>query len=145
MNTDDDILPAPDGWELRSHSETFSGRAGPFYFRTEKEKPGVAFYSKPHHANLGGVIHGGALLTLADMSLWDICMREVGRFHGVTVTLNSEFVGPGPIGSFIVATGEPVKIGRKLMFARGIIKAGDVPILTFSGTLKRLGPAGQRG
>ena len=140
-NTVVDTPPAPEGWLLRSHAETFSGRAGPFYFRKEGLGPGVAFFSMPHHANLGGVIHGGMLMTLADMSLWDICMRSAGRFHGVTVTMNAEFVGAGPIGEFIEATGDVIKLGRKLMFARGIITAKGEPILTFSGTLKRLGPA----
>ncbi len=134
-----EIRRAPQGWTLQSHGDTFSARAGPFYFREEGGAAGVGFFSEPHHANLGGMVHGGALLTLADMALWDICRREVGLFRGVTVTLNSEFVGPGPVGAFIEATGEMTKAGRKLMFARGTISAkGDV-LMSFSGTLKRVG------
>ena len=83
-------------------------------------------------------MHGGALLTLADMALWDICRREVGVFNGVTVTLNAEFVGAGPVGEFIETTGEMVKAGRKLMFARGLVSARGEPLMSFSGTLKRL-------
>ncbi|WP_165793630.1 PaaI family thioesterase [Hyphococcus luteus] len=130
---------APDGWTLQSHNETFSGHAGPFFFREEGGAPGVGFFSEPHHANLGGIVHGGALLTLADMALWDICRREVGLFRGVTVTLNAEFVGAGPVGEFIEATGEMVKAGRKLMFARGTVSAKGNVLMSFSGTLKRVG------
>lgn len=122
---------------MQSHSDTFSGHAGPFYFRNEGPA-GVGFFSEPHHANGLGVIHGGALLTLADMALWDICRREVGVFRGVTVTLNAEFVGPGPIGEFIEATGDVVKLGRKMMFARGLISAKGDMLMSFSGTLKRI-------
>lgn len=118
---------------------TFSGHAGPFYYRPAGEPSGVGFFAEPHHANFGGVIHGGALLTLADMALWDICRREVGPFKGVTVTLNSEFVGPGPAGAFIEATGEIVKLGRKMMFARGLITAKGDTLMSFSGSVKRIG------
>ncbi|MHA7873566.1 MAG: PaaI family thioesterase [Hyphococcus sp.] len=128
---------APDGWILQSHPQTFSAHAGPFYFREDGKRPGVGFYAEAHHANLGGVVHGGALMTLADMSLWDICRREVGYFKAVTVTLNAEFVAPGPIGAFIEATGEMTKAGRSLLFARGQLLANETTLLTFSGTLKR--------
>ncbi len=136
---DDNRALAPDGWTLQFHTETFSGRAGPFYFRKEGSPAGVGFFAGPQHANLGGVIHGGALLTLADMALWDICRREVGVFKGVTVTMNSEFVAAGPVGGFIEATGEMVRAGRKLMFARGLVSAAGEPVMVFSGTLKRIG------
>lgn len=132
-------LTIPDGWRPQSHLETFSGHAGPFYFRDPGPIPGVGFFSEAHHANLAGVVHGGALMTLADMSLWDIASREIGMFRGLTVTMNSEFVGPGPIGAFIEATGEVTRAGRKLVFARGLVTSGGEPILSYSGTLKRIG------
>jgi len=79
-------------------------------------------------------------MTLADMALWDICRRVIGRFHGVTVTMNAEFVGPGEIGKFIMATGEATKIGKSLMFARGQVTCEGETLLVFSGTLKRIKP-----
>ncbi len=132
------IKSAPSGWVVQSHSNTFSGIAGPYYFRKEGAIPGVGFFSEPRHANLGGIVHGGAMMTLADMALWDICRRSEGVFRGVTVTMNSEFVGAGPIGVFIEATGEMTKAGRSLMFARGLVTSDGKPLLSFSGTLKRL-------
>ena len=131
----------PANWKLQSFPDTFSAHAGPFYFRDYAEKePGVGFLSQPHHANAGGIIHGGALLTLADMALWDICRRVIGPFRAVTVTVNAEFIGPGTIGKFIMATGEPTKIGKSLLFASGLISCDGEPLLAFSGTLKRINP-----
>lgn len=128
----------PQGWVLQSHRDTFSGHAGPFYFRDFSDsRPGVGLLSEPRHANAGGMIHGGALLTLADMSLWDICRRAGGSFNAVTLTLNSEFIAPGPIGRFIVAGGEAVRTGKSILFARGDIRCGDDVLMTFSGALKR--------
>ena len=128
----------PSGWVKQSHPQTFSHHAGPFYFREEGATPGVGFWAEPHHANLGGIIHGGALMTLADMALWDICRREIGLFKAVTVTFNADFIGPGPVGSFIEASGEMTKSGRSLLFARGLVSANGKSLLSFSGTLKRL-------
>lgn len=128
----------PPGWKIQSFPDTFSAHAGPFWFRDYAEKtPGVGFLAEAHHANAGGIVHGGALLTLADMSLWDICRRVVGPFKAVTLTLNSEFIAPGPIGKFIVATGEPLRIGKSLLFARGVVACDGETLLSFSGTLKR--------
>ena len=134
----EEVDPVPDGWSLQSHMNTFSGHAGPFYFRDDRSKSGVGFFSKPHHANAGGVIHGGVLMTLADMSLFDICFREHGMFNAVTVTLNSEFLAPGPVGEFIEASGDLVKSGKRMLFARGLITAKGKPLLAFSGSLSRI-------
>ena len=129
----------PEGWVQLAPSETFSAIAGPIWFRPYSERePGCGFASEQRHANYGGIIHGGALLTLADMALWDICRRVVGRFAGVTVTMNTEFLAPGPIGKFIMATGEATKIGKSLMFARGQVSCEGETLLVFSGTLKRV-------
>lgn len=131
----------PEGWVQLAPVETFSAMAGPYYFRPYDEKePGCGFLSEPRHTNIGGIVHGGALLTLADMALWDICRRVVGRFRGVTVTMNSEFLSPGPVGKFIMATGETTRIGKSMMFARGLVTCDGEKLLAFSGALKRINP-----
>lgn len=130
--------PIPDGWVLQPFPETFSFHAGPFYFRDpDGQTPGVGFVSCSQHANAGGMVHGGALMTLADMSLWDICRRQVGKLRAVTVTLNAEFVGKGEIGKFIEASGEATKIGGSMLFARGLVTCEGRTLLSFSGSLKR--------
>ena len=128
----------PEGWVKRVWADTFSAHAGPFYFRERGAQPGVGFYSEPRHANLGGVVHGGMLMTLADMSMFDICFRQTEEFKAVTVTMNAEFLKPAPIGAFIEAAGEVVRAGRSLSFVRGLVVTGETPLLSFSGTLKRI-------
>ena len=129
--------PAPPGWRMQSPTNTYGYMVGPFYFREDGPTPGVGFFSAQRHANLGGVIHGGALMTLADMSLFDICIRAEGRIRAVTLTLNSEFIRPGPVGEFIEASGELVKAGKNVLFARGLVSANGKTLLSFSGSLKR--------
>jgi len=139
INEEPTVKPIPPGWMMRSHPQTFSAHAGPFYFREEGSVPGVGFFSEPHHANLGQVVHGGALMTLADMALFDICFRAEGKmFKAVTVTLNAEFLTPAPIGEFIEASGEVVKSGKRLSFVRGLVVAHEKTILSFSGSLMRI-------
>ncbi len=137
MDDETEYEPAPEGWVLHPLPFSFAGRAGPFYWR-EEGAPSVGFFSKPYHGNLGNVVHGGALLTLADMALFAICRDALAGSHAVTVTLNSEFLNPGPIGAFITADGEVVKAGKSILMARGTVCAGDTPLLAFSGVLKRL-------
>ncbi len=134
-----DELPdaVPAGWSAVPLSDTFSGVAGPYYFRNG-DAPGVGFVAEKRHLNLGGIVHGGCLATLADMSLWDICRRKIGPFRAVTVTLNTEFLAPGQLGEFVYAEGDALKTGRSLLFSRGVVRAGDRVLMSFSGTLKRL-------
>ena len=127
----------PDGWVKREQPLTFSSYVGPIFFR-EGPNPGVGFFAEARHANFGGVVHGGMLMTLADMALFDIVFRKTGPFKAVTVTMNSEFLAPAPIDAFIEASGEVLKAGRSMFFVRGLVTSGDKSLLSFSGSLKRL-------
>ncbi len=77
-------------------------------------------------------------MTLADMALFDICFRREGAFSAVTVSLNSEFLRPAPIGDFIEASGEIMKAGKAMSFVRGVVTANERPVLNFSGSLMRI-------
>ncbi len=124
---------------MQSFPDTFSAHAGPFHFRDHAEKePGVGFLATPQHANANGMVHGGVLLTLADMSLWDICRRVVGPMRAVTVSVNADFVGAGEVGAFIMATGETTKASGSLLFARGLITSNGKTLMNYSGILKRI-------
>ena len=130
--------PAPPGWLIQQWRSNFAWRAGPFYFRDEGPAPGVGFFATAQHANMGDTIHGGALLTLADMALFDICRRRIGPFRAVTITLNTEFLAPAPIGAFIEAGGEMTGGGRKILMCRGLVTAAHTSLMSFSGTLRRV-------
>ena len=87
-------------------------------------------------ANIGGVVHGGALATLADVALFVIAGQGTVRRDAVTLTLNTAFVAPAPLGRFIVASGRIVHAGRSVVFVDGEVTDGERVCLTFSGTLK---------
>ena len=133
-----DFPPPPEGWKLQTLSTHFGTHSGPFYFR-EGDAPGVGFFSEERHTNIANFVHGGMLLTLADMALWDIARRRIGPFRAVTLTLNSEFIAPGPLGAFIEAGGEVLRATRSLIFVRGLVTSRGETLLAFSGTLKLFG------
>ena len=94
------------------------------------------------NCNSGGSIHGGALMTFADFALFMIAGGMETAVHGVTVTMNSEFVGAAEPGRMLAARGEVIRAGGSLVFVRGIISDEDRAVLSFSGTIKRLRRAG---
>ncbi|MEM8497666.1 MAG: PaaI family thioesterase [Pseudomonadota bacterium] len=136
------MQPPQEGWILSEDPfpDFFSDFAGPFYTRPKGGPPGVGFYTQAHHGNYIGLVHGGALMTLIDILMWDICRRSAS-FDGLkvaTVNLQTDFMAPCRVGSFIHGTGEVMKEGGKLMFARGVLKSNNTAVMSFSGIMKKV-------
>jgi uncharacterized protein (TIGR00369 family) len=130
------------GWLKWMPGDPFEDHVGPFYARRDPDGDGdamvCAFRPKPHNCNGGGMIHGGTLMTFADYALFMVAGQSGEMVHGVTVTFNSEFVGPAKCGEMLTARGEIVRAGKSLVFLRGLISGEAGPVLAFSGTIKRI-------
>ncbi len=124
-------LPFPDG---------FSEQSGPYLFRHPDSSAGVGFIATKKHENYIGLVHGGALLSLVDVTMWDICQREIGAefLLAATITMNVEFASSAKVGDFVQGTGQLVKRGRNILFVRGLVKSEEKIVLSFSGTMKHL-------
>ena len=85
-------------------------------------------------------MHGGSLMTFADMALFAIARDELTGMRGVTVSLDNQFLDAGWEGELIEASGEVSRAGASLVFARGQVTSGDRLLLTFSGVIKKLRP-----
>jgi uncharacterized protein (TIGR00369 family) len=119
--------------------EPFDEKAGPFFHRTDADGRLVAaFRADRSHTNGLKVVHGGCLLTLADYALFTMSIQHSGGDEVVTVSLNGEFLGAARENDLIVAHPEIVKSGRSMIFARGLLKVHDKPILSFSGAMMRV-------
>jgi uncharacterized protein (TIGR00369 family) len=119
--------------------EPFDEKAGPFYHRTENGGRLVAaFRANRSHTNGLGLVHGGCLFSLADYSLFTAAVQQAGGDEVVTVSMNGEFIGSARGGDLVVAHPEIVKAGRTMVFARGLLKANDKPVLSFSGAMMRV-------
>lgn len=128
------------GWTTWSQGgDPYETHIGPFYFRSEENGAArCVFEPRPHHLNGGATIHGGCLMSFADFALFAIAHNALAGAHAVTLTFNSEFIGAGNLNGLVEARGEVVRDTRSVTFVRGIVTQAERPLLSFSGTLKKI-------
>ncbi len=129
------------GWRRFDTRETFDSLIGPFYFRRDEDGHfRCAFRAAQKHMNAGGRMHGGVLMTFADISLFALAYEEMEGRRGVTVQLDSTFLDGAHVGDLLEATGEVTRAGGSLVFVRGQIVSGERLLFTFSGVIKKMRP-----
>jgi acyl-coenzyme A thioesterase PaaI-like protein len=57
---------------------------------------------------------------------------------GVTVSFGCEFLDAAPESELVEGTGDIMRAGGSMIFLRGLLKSAERPLLTFSGTIKRV-------
>jgi acyl-coenzyme A thioesterase PaaI-like protein len=138
------LVPAENGpwagWYRWAGTDPFEDGTGPFYLRRDEQGIVTGFLPGPANLNGHGNVHGGCLMTFADFSLFMFAAADGQEVNGVTVSMNSEFIGAAESGVLLEARGELLGGGRSLAFVRGVITAGTRRILSFSGTIKRTLP-----
>lgn len=129
------------GWSTwSSGADPYESSIGPFCFRDEADgQVRCAFMPTRAHLNGGGAIHGGALMSFADFSLFAIARHALIDTKAVTVTFNGEFIAGGAPDVMVEATGEVLRATRTMLFVRGLIRQSGRTLLAFSGTLKKIG------
>ena len=131
------------GWMTYDLKDTFDTVVGPFYGRPDPDgRMRCAFRAEQKHMNAGGRMHGGCLMTFADIALFQIAYQEMEGASGVTVQLDSTFIDGAYVGELIEATGEVTKAGKSLIFARGQITTGERMLMSFSGVIRKFTPRG---
>ena len=129
------------GWQTYDLHGTFDQVVGPFYFKLDADgRMRCAFRAEPKHMNTGGRMHGGCLMTFADIALFQTAYQEMEGQSGVTVQLDSTFIDGAHVGELVEATGEVVRAGGSLIFVRGQITTGDRMLMTFSGVIRKFKP-----
>lgn len=119
--------------------DPFETLCGPLCFRTEPDgRARAAFQPETKHLNGGGVLHGGALMTFADFSLFAIAHAVLDGQHAVTVTLNCELAGAGTLDGPVYAEGRVARQTKSLVFVQGWLEQNGATIATFSGVLKKI-------
>ncbi|HVY86249.1 MAG TPA: PaaI family thioesterase [Caulobacterales bacterium] len=121
-------------------TDPYETHLGPFCFRVVDGRAQCAFEPKPHHCNGGGAIHGGALMSFADFSLFSIAHNALtDGVKAVTLSCNCEFISAGTLDGWIESDGDVLRVTRSLIFVRGLIRQRTRPVLAFSGALKKIG------
>lgn len=136
-----DLLVATEGefagWRTWSR-DTFESHNGPFWHKIEDDgRVRCAFRAETKHLNGLKHVHGGCYMTFADYCLFAFA-SPVLQGPAVTVTFASEFLNAAYEGELVEAEGEVTRAGGSLIFVRGLLKSGERPLFSFSGTIKRV-------
>jgi len=119
---------------------SFAAATGRLLFKPDGPGRGLTrMFPTEDHMNMGGSIHGGAVMSFIDMSLFagGLC-AGMQRGHYVTLDLTTHFLARGRAGSPLDAEVELVRQTRSLAFMQGIVRQDGEPCYSFSGTLKRI-------
>ena len=129
----------PDGYRVFDPIDPFENGAGPFYCPNRDDgDPRFVFLAEPRHCNTGGVLHGGLLMTLADLALCATACRDLPEERAITVAMNTEFVAAGVAGDLVVARGEVIRRTGSLVFLRGQVAVGERILINCSSVVKRV-------
>ena len=155
--TDHSILPAgarpdPDhpGWYSWGElpAESFAAQTGRMIFKpTDPGRAVVRMFPEDRHMNLGGSIHGGAVMSFIDMALFSggFC-AGMARGHYVTLDLATRFIARGKSG---VPLDAHVRLLKQtpggLVFIDGHCEQGGAICYSFSGSLKRIKSRSETG
>ena len=138
--------PDPDhpgwwSWDLAAAkaSERFNATIGKLLVRADGPRRATCrMFPEERHANLGDMVHGGAILTFIDMAFF-----AGGRLAGadvmraVTLDCSVRFLSPGRIGIPLDAEVELLRETRRLAFFAGkVVQDGEL-VAAFTGALRK--------
>lgn len=119
--------------------EPFDELVGPFYFKGSGSNLICAFRASARNGNKIDVVHGGALMTFADYSMYVSLFDHYRVEKIVTISMTSEFLSFAKVGDYLEAKNDIVRSGRSLAVVRGMVTLESKPILNYSATFKILG------
>lgn len=128
----------PQGAEEVSQA-AFTRHVGPLYRLADTEDGAVkrfAFAVTEKHMNAAGSVHGGMLMTLADLAMSRTSRLVSGAKSCATVSLNCDFVGPGRLGDIVEARVRVTRRSRTIVFLAAELAANDRVLLTANGLWK---------
>ncbi len=119
---------------------SFAAATGKLLFRPDGPNRGLArMLVTDAHLNLGGSIHGGAVMSFIDMAMFagGRC-AGMAEGHYVTLDLTTHFIARGRPGVPLDAHVELVTQTRGHAFLQGVCTQDGEPCYSFTGTLKRI-------
>ena len=125
------------GWRTWTR-DNFETHNGPFWHRMEDDgRIHCAFRVAKKHLNGGNNVHGGCFMSFADYCLFATA-ATILRGPGVTMSFACEFLDAASEGELIEGRAEVTRAGNSVLFMRGMLTSGERPVLSFSGTIKRV-------
>ena len=109
-------LQIPKGFKpYKTIEGKFASHIGPYFLKRKFPNTIFGTYIENYQSNLNEVAHGGFLMAYAD-SVGGFFAYNTVKKGIVTINLNSQFIRPAPVGSWLEAIGEVKKYGKRLVF-----------------------------
>lgn len=93
--------------------------------------------ARKQHTNPLGAVHGGLYMSILDAAMGN-AVRSLG-VKAVTVDLSTGFIAAAALGEVLIASGEVIKSGKSMLFARAQVTAGNRIVADARGTFYRIG------
>jgi acyl-coenzyme A thioesterase 13 len=107
---------------------------GPFYSKGKGAGMVVGLRALEQHMNPRRLVHGGVLMTLADIALgYAMATTEDPPLGLITSNLSADIAGSAKLGDWIEARVDLQKIGRTLAFANAYLHVDEARIASVSG------------
>ncbi|MEL6773707.1 MAG: PaaI family thioesterase [Pseudomonadota bacterium] len=90
------------------------------------------------HINVGGVCHGGVLMSLADITMGTATYEAGGGHPCATIEMDCHFIAAAKEGQVLIATAEQLRKVRGLSFMTCRLAAGGRLVMRASGIWKYL-------
>jgi len=117
----------------------FNLHAGPFYRLPDQGTVRrFAFVALEKHMNSVGTVHGGLLMTFADIAMSRTSRLATDAKSCSTVSLSCDFVGAGKLGDLIDIRVHVTRQTRTLVFLSSHMTAGDRVLMSAQGMWKIL-------
>jgi uncharacterized protein (TIGR00369 family) len=133
-------MPVPPGIPEDAEDVSLGGFnkfVGPLYrLPDDGERTRFAFAVADKHMNAAGTVHGGMLMSLADVSMSRTSRDTTKAESCSTVALSCDFLAPGRLGDVIESRVRVTRRTRTLVFLSAEVSAGGRLLLTASGVWK---------
>jgi len=123
-----DAVPPP-GFVPITLPSGFLELTGPYFERRGPGGYAMGVRTTPPLSNIAGVMHGGMIATLCDMALIRGAIHKAGEdMFLLTVSLNIDYIGGAPVGSWVEVAVDVPRVGGRLVFANGDVTADGKPV-----------------
>lgn len=118
--------PVPDGFTRVQRRSPFLDLMGALYVRDDDGQPVYGLRIVSGHANNRGGVHGGVLMTIADLVLgYTTAFGSDPPLRLTTTSLSIDFVGAAQVGDWLEGRAEISRTGRRLAFATCYLTVDD--------------------
>lgn len=128
------------GWQ-RIDAGGFTNVAGPFFSRREDGQRVLGLVIEERHCNNHiGTVHGGVIMTFADLALGVGVAEVLGGSNCATASLQTQFLSVARVGEFMTCRPEVVRHSKQLVFVRGLVMVDDRNVASIEAIWKVLEP-----